>query len=171
MVQLVDAHDNPTGTAEKLLAHQQGWLHRAISVVVWNATGQMLLQRRAMGKYHGGGLWANACCSHPAPAEAPEAAARRRLMEEMGLDLPVQPLGTLLYRAEMDNGLIEHEFDHLFTAHSAGAEPQPNPEEVMDYRWVFPAEIEAERTAHPERFAPWFMLILDKLTVEQKVLG
>jgi len=81
----------------------------------------------------------------------------------MGLDLAVQPIGTLLYRAEMDNGLIEHEFDHLFTAQIEGTEPQPNPEEVMDYRWVFPSEIEAERSANPERFAPWFLLILDKL--------
>jgi isopentenyl-diphosphate delta-isomerase len=159
LVQLVDEQDRPLGTAEKLAAHQQGLLHRAVSVVVWGAGGQMLLQQRALGKYHCGGLWANACCSHPLPGEAPAAAAARRLAQELGLSLVVQPAGTLLYRAEVGGGLVEHELDHIFTALAPGATPRPNPAEVMHTRWAHPQAIATELAQRPQRFAPWFPLV------------
>jgi isopentenyl-diphosphate delta-isomerase len=152
---LVDPHDVPVGTQEKQRAHQEGALHRAFSVFVFDAAGRMLLQRRAAGKYHSGGLWSNACCGHPRPGEETAAAARRRLREEMGVDCALEPAFTFLYRAEVGGGLTEHEFDHVFTA-LCNQQPHPDPEEVDEWRWVAPRELSAEVEAQPERFTFWF---------------
>ncbi len=157
---LVDQNDVPVGTMEKLAAHQEGRLQRAFSVFAFDKSGRLLLQRRAPHKYHSSGLWTNTCCSHPAPGEETEAAAHRRLQEEMGFDCPLTPAGHLLYRVEFDNGLTEHEFDHIFIG-SYDGEPVLNPEETDASRWATPEELRAELLEHPERFTYWFRLALE----------
>jgi isopentenyl-diphosphate delta-isomerase len=158
-VVLVDPADTPIGTLGKQRAHEEGRLHRAISVLVFNAAGETLLQRRAEGKYHSAGQWTNACCSHPHPGEDPAAAARRRLREEMGIDAAVEPLFRFTYRAEVGPGLVEHEYDHVFAAPWEGA-PIPDPAEVEGWRWASAAALPAEAARDPEAFTPWFRLIL-----------
>lgn len=111
---LVDRQDNPIGTMPKLLAHQQGRLHRAFSVFIFNTKGELLIQQRAAHKYHSAGQWANSCCSHPRPNEDTLAAAKRRLMEELGFTTEISLVGHFVYHAEVNGGLIEHEYDHLF---------------------------------------------------------
>jgi isopentenyl-diphosphate Delta-isomerase len=154
-VVLVDTADNEVGTAPKLQAHRTGDLHRAISVFVFDAVGRMLLQRRAEGKYHSGGLWSNTCCSHPRPGEPVAAAARRRLREEMGMDCELEPAFTFVYRADLDGGLTEHELDHVFVG-TTDDSPEPDPDEVSGWRWAEPAEIAREMESDPERFTAWF---------------
>jgi isopentenyl-diphosphate Delta-isomerase len=162
-VVLVNEADEVTGTTGKLEAHQRGLLHRAFSVFLFDRQGRMLLQQRAAGKYHGGGLWSNTCCSHPLPGEAVAAAARRRLREELGIDAPVHHVFAFTYRAEVENGLIEHEFDHVFAGTWEGAF-KLNPEEVAACRYVTAAELEEELKAHPEHFTQWFRLIYDRVS-------
>lgn len=162
VVVLVDSRDNVVGAAPKMEAHRKGLLHRAISVFVFNGDGEMLLQRRAKGKYHSGGLWANACCSHPRPGENPHKAAIRRLEEEMGLQAPLDYSFSFIYRAELDQDLVEHELDHVFTG-TISTDPKPDPEEVGDWRWIAPEALEAELTATPEQFTAWFPLALEAL--------
>lgn len=159
---LVDADDTPTGTAEKLAAHRAGQLHRAFSVFVVNEDGEMLLQRRADGKYHSGGLWSNACCSHPRPGEATEAAARRRLREELGFDCPLEHAFAMVYRADVGGGLVEHEYDHILLGRWDGV-PDPDPAEVSDWRWVPLDELRDEVGRHPRRFTYWFRVALLEL--------
>src|SRR4030095_7998604 len=117
---LVDQEDRPSGTAEKMEAHRKGLLHRAFSVFIFNSKGEMLLQQRALSKYHSGGLWTNACCSHPAPGEKTKDGAIRRLNEELGFETPVEKVFDFVYKAEFDNGLTEHEFDHVFAGEYEG---------------------------------------------------
>ncbi|TCJ14203.1 isopentenyl-diphosphate Delta-isomerase [Flaviaesturariibacter flavus] len=161
-VVLVNEHDEPQGTAGKLEAHRRGLLHRAISVFLFDNKGRMLLQRRALDKYHGGGLWSNACCSHPLPGEAPDAAAARRLQEELGISLPLRHLFSFTYRAEVENGLEEHEYDHVFAGTWEG-NFAPDPKEVAGVRYVSAEELEAEIREHPERFTQWFRMIYEKV--------
>jgi isopentenyl-diphosphate delta-isomerase len=111
---LVNDRDEPIGLMEKLEAHQKGLLHRAFSIFIFNSSGELLLQRRSLHKYHSGGLWTNTCCSHPSPAEDILAAAQRRLNEEMGFTAPLEKIFDFIYKAEFDNGLVEYEFDHVF---------------------------------------------------------
>src|SRR5262245_36737449 len=134
-VVLVDENDREIGTEEKLKTHQQGLLHRAFSIFVLNSEGQLLLQKRAAGKYHSPGLWGNTFCSHPRPGEELEAAVHRRLQAEMGFDCPLKRDFSFVYRVELNNGLIEHEIDHVFSGHHDG-DPDANLEEVQDWRWV-----------------------------------
>ncbi len=143
---------------EKLEVHRQGLLHRAISVFVFDSDQRLLLQRRAIHKYHSAGLWTNTCCSHPAPGETASDAAHRRLMEEMGLEMPLHFAFTFTYRAPFDNGLIEHELDHVFIGHT-DAVPKPNPEEVAAYRWATRAEIDAEIQSDPASYTAWFKIV------------
>jgi isopentenyl-diphosphate delta-isomerase len=158
---LVDEADNVVGECEKLAAHLEGGrLHRAFSVFIFNDAGELMLQRRALGKYHFGGLCTNTCCSHPRPGETTLAAATRRLMEELGFTTALVEQGCFLYRAtDLLSGLTEHELDHVFVGRFLDA-PTLNPAEVMDWRWQAISEIEAELSAHPERFTPWFPLAL-----------
>lgn len=156
---LVNREDVETGTAEKMAAHLNGQLHRAVSVFITNDSGEMLLQRRAGEKYHSGGLWSNACCSHPCPGEHNSDAAVRRLGEELGFSTRLQQIGTWYYRAEVGNGLIEHELDHLFTGTWSG-DPAPDPAEVSETKWVRIDELLAEIATYPERFSAWFPQIL-----------
>lgn len=151
---LVDESDREIGEAAKLDAHERGVLHRAFSVFVVNREGEVLLQRRAEGKYHGGGLWSNSCCGHPRPGEETGDAARRRLREEMGIDLTLEPVFFFTYRAEMANGLTEHEIDHVFVARFDG-DPAPDPAEVGGWRWADPNEIAEALRGGAGHFTPW----------------
>lgn len=162
---LVDEADVERGTAEKLAAHAAGALHRAFSVIVFNRAGEMLLQCRAAGKYHSAGLWSNACCGHPRPGEDVRQAARRRLAEEMGIDCELEPLFHLRYHAELDGGLAENEYDHVF----AGCfdEPlRPDPAEVQAWRWARMDHIRRDLAEEPERYTAWFPLLVDELAAE-----
>ncbi|MEA2701625.1 MAG: isopentenyl-diphosphate Delta-isomerase [Candidatus Parcubacteria bacterium] len=160
---LVDEHDTQIGTMEKLAAHAQGRLHRAFSVFIFHSDGRMLLQRRAAGKYHSGGLWSNACCSHPRPGEPVEAAAHRRLREEMGIDCDLRETHAFIYRAPFPNGLIEHEYDHVFVGRSDDL-PAPNPEEVDDWVWMDIPELRRDMKEHPEDYTYWFKVAFDRVT-------
>lgn len=156
-VVLVDAEDRELGKMEKMEAHEKGLLHRAFSVFVVNDAGQLLLQQRAWSKYHSGGLWTNTCCSHPRPGESVEAAAARRLMEEMGMRCDLSPAFHFVYRSALDHGLVEHELDHVFIGRSS-AVPVVNPEEVAGYRYAHWHEVEREMAEGPERFTVWFQI-------------
>lgn len=161
-VVLVNEQDEQTGLAEKMEAHRKGLLHRAFSVVIYNNEGKMLLHKRASGKYHSPGLWTNACCSHPRPDETLEAAASRRLQEEMGFTTPLEKVTTFIYKADVGKGLTEHELDHLLTGRY-NAPPAPNPEEVEDWVYLSPDEIRQNIKNHPEEYTEWFKIILSKL--------
>ncbi len=167
-VVLVDREDREIGTMEKLEAHRRALLHRAVSVIVFDARGAMLLQRRAAGKYHCPGLWANACCTHPRPGESYADAAARRLPEEMGFTTPLRDAFDFIYRAELDRGLVEHELDHVFVGEFDG-EPAPDPSEVGEFRWVDPGDLAAGIAERPGEFAPWFRIIFAKMR-ERKLL-
>lgn len=158
-VVLVDERDVQVGTMEKQQAHREGRLHRAFSVFVLNACGEVLLQRRAAEKYHSAGLWTNTCCSHPRPGEPVAAAARRRLREEMGIDAALTPLFAFTYRARVGPELEEHEYDHVFLARHDG-DPVPDAEEVDAWRWVPMEDAAREAREHPEAFTPWFRIVL-----------
>jgi isopentenyl-diphosphate delta-isomerase len=159
---LVDKRDAELGVAEKLEAHRAGLLHRAVSVFVYASDGRLLLQQRSPGKYHSAGLWSNTCCSHPRPGEATAAAARRRLREEMGIECGLHPAFGFVYRAQLSNGLVEHEYDHVFLGHYSG-DPVADPHEVERWRWSTPQEVDAELRTHPERFSAWFRLVFDRI--------
>jgi isopentenyl-diphosphate delta-isomerase len=161
---LVDEADRPVGVMEKLAAHQLGGrLHRAFSVFIFNSAGRMLLQRRAPKKYHFGGLWTNACCSHPRRGEELLASARKRLRHEFGFDVPLEERFGFVYRAEDPaSGLTEHEFDHVLAGTFDGT-PQPNPDEIVEWRWVEPRELMQDVEQHPERYTPWFKLVLSRV--------
>ncbi len=152
---LVDQHDHPIGQLEKLAAHQQGLLHRAFSIFIFNQQGQLLLQQRHADKYHCGGLWTNTCCSHPQPGESVIQAAERRLQEELGFTVPLTHKGHFTYRAEFDNGLIEHELDHVLVGHSELKNPPFNQEEIAALKWIDIAELKRELEQHPQRYTPW----------------
>jgi len=167
LVILVDANDNPIGVAAKIEAHQHPpKLHRAFSVFIFDSAGRMLLQRRASAKYHFGGLWTNAACSHPQPGEDTGTAAARRLRAEMGIDVPLTEQLSFLYHAEdLSTGLTEWEFDHVFTGIFDG-DPNPDAGEVDGWRWVDAVELAREVDEHPERFTPWFRIALSKIQVQ-----
>lgn len=160
---LVDALDRQRGTATKWEAHVEGLLHRAFSVVLVRETGagpQLLLAKRALCKYHSGGLWANSCCSHPRDGEGTIEAAYRRVHEELGCEaLDLREVCAFVYRAEFDNGLCEHECDHVIVGRFAG-ELAPDPNEASDVRWVGFDELAAELADAPERFAAWVPIVL-----------
>lgn len=162
---LVDEFDKEIGVMEKLEAHQKGLLHRAISVFVFNDQGEMLLQQRALSKYHSPGLWTNTCCSHPRPDENVSDAAVRRLKEEMGLNCSLNKKFEFLYKAEFDNGLIEHEYDHVFVGIS-NTQPVINKSEVEEYQWIHPDLVNRMIVEYPENFTPWFKILLTNHSTE-----
>ena len=155
MLILVDRTDNEIGSMEKLAAHEQGVLHRAFSLFVFNSKNELLLQRRAEDKYHSSGLWTNTCCSHPRPGERTNVAVKRRLQEEMGMQCDVTSAFSFIYKAEFENGLIEHELDHVYFGWSDEA-PVPNRDEVVAHRYVKLEDIQDEIDAHSELFTVWF---------------
>jgi isopentenyl-diphosphate delta-isomerase len=159
LVILVDERDESVGTMEKMEAHKKGALHRAFSVFVMNKQGEMLIQQRAVEKYHSGGLWSNACCSHPAPGEETMDAAHRRLKEEMGFDCELRQLFSLTYKQEVGKGLIEHEIDHIYVGQYEG-QPSINPKEVKSYQYVDMREVDRWMLEKPEEFTSWFRLAI-----------
>lgn len=157
---LVDTEDNETGTMDKMEAHKQGVLHRAFSILLFDASGKMLLQKRSMNKYHSSGLWSNTCCSHPIPGESLEIATRRRLREEMGIDMQPAYSHTFIYKAQLDKDLIEHELDHVFVGSFKG-EPNINRTEVEDWKWVDLAWLREDMLKNPQTYTVWFKLIVN----------
>lgn len=166
---LVDENDREIGTGEKLEVHHQGQLHRALSVFIFNARGEMLLQKRAKSKYHSAGLWSNACCSHPGPGQDLKAEAQRRLKEEMGIEADLQEIGGLVYKTELGD-LTENEYDHIFIGQFEGI-PSPNKDEVEDWQWLSPEAIKQDIKKHPKKYTHWFKLILPKVLVVFKTRG
>lgn len=158
---LVDACDRPIGTAPKLDVHRRGDLHRAFSVIIHDGAGHLLLQKRHPAKYHSGGLWTNACCGHPRPGEATQEAAARRLTEEMGFTCPLTPLQSLVYRAEVGDGLVEHEFVHIFTGCWQGG-VEPAADEVEAHAWSPLGDVQSDAAAHADRYTAWFRLYLQR---------
>ena len=165
-VVLVDEFDRAIGSMEKMEAHRRGELHRAFSVFLFNSKGEFLIHQRAVGKYHSGGLWTNACCSHQRVGESVEAAAVRRLQEEMGMEAELTPAFQFTYRAELDGGLIEHELDHVLVGVS-DALPHPNVDEVASYRYVGMEALLEEVAAWPDRFTAWFKVCIPEVVRRQ----
>ncbi len=152
---LVNENDEEIGFEEKLKAHQNGGkLHRAFSIFVFNLKGEMLLQKRAKEKYHSSLLWTNACCSHPRPNEPLEAAAHRRLKEEMGFDCDLKEKFSFVYRVDFKNGISENEFDHVFVGKFNGA-PSPDSKEVADWKWIDVEELKKDIKENPEKYSYW----------------
>ncbi|HVU98705.1 MAG TPA: isopentenyl-diphosphate Delta-isomerase [Puia sp.] len=169
-VVLVDPDDNPVGTMDKMEAHEKGVLHRAFSVFIFDKEGRMLLQRRAFSKYHGGGLWTNACCSHPQWGEDIRSGAMERLQYEMGLRCDLTPVFHFVYKTPVENNLIEHELDHVLMGIADG-EPHPNPQEVAGTRWAWPAELQQEIEIDPGRFTYWFRMSINKVLLSPWMPG
>lgn len=159
---LVNEKDEAIGLMEKMEAHRKAELHRAFSVFIFNDEGQMLIHQRAKSKYHSGGLWTNACCSHPRENETIEEAAHRRLVEEMGFDTEVQKKFNFIYRAELDHGLTEHELDHVLVG-IFNDEPTPNPEEVEDWKYVDMVDLILDVKDNPRMYTEWFKIALAEI--------
>lgn len=159
---LVDEQDSELGLMEKIKAHQQGALHRAISVFIFNSQKQLLLQQRASDKYHSGGLWTNTCCSHPRKGEQTQDAAKRRLREEMGIDCELNYLTNIIYKAKLDNDMTEHELDHIFIGYTDDV-PVLNPAEAIAYRYTSIEDVERLLQKTPEHFTKWFGILLAAL--------
>jgi isopentenyl-diphosphate Delta-isomerase len=158
---LVDANDVAIGTAGKLDAHRRGLKHRAISALVRNSKREFLLQRRNPAKYHSGGLWTNACCSHPLPDETAAAAARRRLAQEMGITCDLKPMFVFHYNLPVPGGLIENEVVHVFGGQHEGP-AEPDPAEVSEWKWIALPDLAADLKARPEAYTVWFRQYLDQ---------
>lgn len=158
-VTLVNTDDEDIGEMEKIQAHELGLLHRAFSVFIFNERGELLLQRRNKSKYHSGGLWTNSCCGHPRPGEDVKTAAMRRLNEEMGFQCELTFKQTFLYKTTFENGITEHELDHVFTGIWQGT-INPDKEEVDDFNWLSLSVIKQEIRKNPEQFTFWFKEIM-----------
>ena len=158
---LVDINDVPLGTMPKMEAHEKAILHRAFSVFILNKEGQLMLQQRALSKYHSPGLWTNTCCSHQRLGETNLEAGTRRLQEEMGIKTPLEELFSFIYKAPFDNGLTEHEFDHVILGYCDSA-PIINREEVANWKWMNLEEIITEIKTTPDNYTAWFKIIFDR---------
>ena len=161
-VVLVNENDNQIGIMEKMAAHIVPRLHRAFSIFIFNSQGEMLLQQRALTKYHSPGLWTNACCSHPRNGESLEQATARRLKEEMGLSCDMHEVFTFIYKAPVGLGLVEHEYDHVFFGQSDDV-PVINPDEVASYKYMSLDDIAADMKAHPECYTEWFKISFEEV--------
>ena len=162
LVVLVDEKDVSVGEAPKSRVHRTGERHRAVSVFLFDQEGRTLLQRRADGKYHSPGLWSNTCCGHPRPGETAMNAARRRLREEMGVECELTHVVTFEYRADVGEGLLEHEVDHVFRGSFTGV-PSPDAAEVSGFRWELLADVRKDCAANPELYSAWLPLALARL--------
>lgn len=158
-VVLVNEQDDQIGLMQKLEVHQKGILHRAFSVFIFNSNHELLLQQRALGKYHSEGLWSNTCCSHPLPGEKTADAAVRRLNEEMGIVAPLNFLYSFIYNAELDNGLTEHELDHVFWGMSDDL-PVINKAEVGNYKYISLPELQKDMLEYPDNYTEWLKICL-----------
>lgn len=161
MLILIDENDMPTGQMAKMEAHEKGLLHRAFSVFIFNSQGMLLLQQRALGKYHTPGMWTNTCCSHPFPGEEVKTAAIRRLDEEMGITTDLKFIFKMTYKHIFDNGLTEHEIDHVFVGYTDSV-PVINQDEVNDYKYISLEELKIHIELYPEKYTPWFRIIMDE---------
>ena len=157
---LVDENDTQVGLMPKLEAHQMGLLHRAFSVFIFNSNHQLLLQKRAVSKYHSGGLWTNTCCSHPREGEETINAANRRLIEEMGIKTNLRKVFDFIYKAELDNELTENEFDHVFYG-LYNEDPIINTEEADDFKWIDMETLNNDITANGQNYTVWFKIAFD----------
>ncbi len=164
---LVSEKDEILGTCEKMEAHQKGHLHRAFSIFIFNRSGEMLIHKRALSKYHSGGLWTNACCSHPIFNIPIEETLQERLLFEMGMTCPLEFAFQFLYKGELDQGLIEHELDHVYFGFSDD-KPHPNPEEVSEFQYMKIHELEKRVEEFPEEFTIWFIIALPKIVQHLK---
>jgi len=156
---LVDENDSPVGEMEKTEAHRKGVLHRAFSILLVNSKKELLLQKRAYTKYHSGGLWTNTCCSHPLPNETLATATRRKLIQEMGIDLQPTFAYKFIYKAMLDNDFTEHECDHVFTGYFDGV-PVINTEEVQEWKFMDMESLQHHITLYPAYYTEWFKLIM-----------
>lgn len=161
LVVLVNEHDEPIGLMPKLEAHEKGVLHRAFSVFVFNEKEELMLQQRALSKYHSPGLWTNTCCSHQRDGEHSIEAGKRRLQEEMGFVCDLKESTSFIYKAPFDNGLTEHELDHILIG-TFNEEPTINPEEVASWKWMSLGAIKKDMKETPEIYTAWFKIIFDK---------
>ena len=158
---LVNEKDEQIGLMPKMEAHEKALLHRAFSVFVFNDKNELMIQQRALGKYHSPGLWTNTCCSHQREGESNIEAGKRRLQEEMGFTTNLKDTISFIYKAPFDNGLTEHEFDHILVG-NYNDEPHLNPEEANDYKWMTLEDLEKDMKEHPELYTEWFKIIFDK---------
>ena len=161
MVILVDNNDNQLGLMEKIEAHEKAILHRAFSVFILNDNNELLLQKRALSKYHSPGLWTNTCCSHPRYGESVINAGLRRLKEEMGFETEISSLLSFIYKAEFDNGLTEHEFDHVLVGRY-NKNPSINKSEVSDWKWTDLDFLKKDVVSNPDLYTVWFKIIFQQ---------
>lgn len=161
LINLVDQEGNRTGSIAKLAAHEQGLLHEAFSIFIFNSQGELLLQRRAPYKYHSGGLWSNTCCSHPGVGEELQTAAHRRLQEEMGLETELKEVFSFIYQVKVSEHLTEYEFDHVFIG-TSDQELVLNPEETDDYRWIDIPSLMDDIKKQPGQYTYWLREIMKK---------
>ena len=160
---LVNEQDQPVGLMEKQTAHVTPHLHRAFSIFIFNSKGELLMQQRALSKYHSPGLWTNTCCSHPRANETLEEATSRRLWEEMGMHCEMHEVYTFIYKAPVGEGLTEHEFDHVFIGQCDDA-PQINHEEVESWKYMSLTELADDIQLHPELYTEWFKITFEEMT-------
>ena len=162
---LVDKNDNQIATEEKLKAHKEGKLHRAFSVFVFNSKKELLLQKRAYDKYHSAGIWANTCCSHPKPGKDLKEEAEARLKEEMGITCNLEEKFSFIYKVKFENGLYEHEYDHVFFGRS-DEKPKPNKDEASDWKYISLNELEIDIKENPDKYSYWLKECFEKVKEE-----
>ena len=157
---LVDKNDNQVGLMPKIEAHEKGVLHRAFSIFIFNSKYELLLQKRASSKYHSGGLWTNTCCSHPRDGEDTLDAANRRLEQEMGIKTSLRKVYDFIYKAELDNQLTEHEFDHVFYG-VCDRDPKLNRDEAEDFKWVDMETLNNDIIKNEDNYTVWFKIAFE----------
>lgn len=165
---LVNEKDEQIGLMEKIEAHEKALLHRAFSVFVYNENNELMIQQRAFSKYHSPGLWTNTCCSHQREGESNIEAGKRRLREEMGFTTDLKDTISFIYKAPFDNGLTEHEYDHILVGRFDG-EPDLNPDEVAAWKWVSLEDLKEDMKKNPDIYTEWFKIIFEKYysTIQQ----
>ncbi len=159
---LVDKKDNEIGIGEKIKIHQEGKLHRAFSIFIFNSKSELLLQKRSNTKYHSGGQWTNTCCGHPRPVEPIEKAAHRRINEEMGFDCELKEIFSFIYQVKFDNTLFEHEYDHVIMGRFDG-KLIPNRDEVSDWKWIDIERLKKDIQENPDWYTPWLKISIDRI--------
>ena len=165
---LVDEKDREWGKLEKMEVHQLGLLHRAFSVFIFNSSGELLMQQRAENKYHSASLWSNTCCSHPTYGEDLKDAVNRRLLEELGLRAETEFLFSFIYKIQFDNGLTEHEFDHVYFG-IGDTKPDPDPSEIKNIKYVKPEELEKDLVKNPGLYSEWLRLCFKDIISNEKI--
>ncbi|WP_298426936.1 isopentenyl-diphosphate Delta-isomerase [uncultured Kordia sp.] len=165
---LVNENDEQIGLMEKIEAHEKALLHRAFSVFILNNKGELMLQQRALHKYHSPGLWTNTCCSHQRDGESNISAGKRRLQEEMGFVTDLAEAVSFIYKAPFDNGLTEHEYDHVMIG-TYNEAPEINPDEVADWKWMEVQAVKDDIGENPDQYTAWFKIIFDKFYQHIKV--